>query len=113
MGPITGLPVFIYFLWTMFSLYVFPQGNTSKAIPFTIFGVLTCLCSISMLLLRETAELPLQDRLRGDSTQEFDNQAENEVFSLGKTSDLNGFGVGKDMESEAVLDTLVKTNGQC
>ncbi|XP_005098324.1 organic cation transporter protein [Aplysia californica] len=44
------------------SQFVF-LGESSKAIPFTIFGVLTLLCSLSMLLLEETVGVPLQDRI--------------------------------------------------
>lgn len=44
------------------------QGKDSKAVPFTVFGVLAIVCALLMVFLPETTHTPLSDLLKYDTS---------------------------------------------
>lgn len=87
------------------------QGEASKPVPFTIFGVLAVLCSLLMLLLRETVGKPLPDRLQhvgvlaGSHQREMLAKNRTDVTRLESRDAVNGY-VKCEPKSQEIVSRL-------
>ncbi|KAK7010454.1 organic cation transporter protein [Biomphalaria glabrata] len=64
-------------------------GKTLMHVPFTIFGILAVTCSFLVLLLNETKDAPLPDRIHSTLPS---TPAEVELLNHGKNKAENGSG---------------------
>ncbi|BFZ01342.1 hypothetical protein BsWGS_04381 [Bradybaena similaris] len=87
------------------------MGEKSKPVPFVIFGVLAILCSLLMLLLKETVGQPLPDRLHAEDSLPASPQLETLFTSKADqvshpTGDMGNGISGKELKTSDHISSL-------